>query len=128
MVRQRPQLLLDQLERAPERRAARQRLVEIERPRIEPHREQAGEPAHRAREVDVREHLLAAVSLEIEQHRMACRGWRRGQPPAPVRHRQHQAGQQHVVDAAMERGRHPRQQRPGDRGRQCERETARPCR
>ena len=120
MVRQRPQLLLDQLERAPERRPARQRLVEIERPRIEPHREQAGEPAHRARQVHVREHLLAAVSLEIEQQRMARLAGAAATPPAPVRHRQHQAGQQHVVDAAMERRRHTRQQCPGDRGRQCE--------
>ena len=32
-------------------------------------------------------------------------------PPAPVRHRQRKPGQQHVVDAAMERRRHPRQQR-----------------
>ena len=45
-------------------------------------------------------------------------------PPAPVRHRHHQAGQQHIVDAAMEGRRQPGQQRAGDGGRQRERELA----
>ena len=45
-------------------------------------------------------------------------------PPAPLRNRQHQAGQQHIVDAAMEGRRHSRQQRPRDRSRQREREMA----
>ena len=43
-------------------------------------------------------------------------------PPAPVRHRQHQARQQHIVDAAMERRRHPRQQRFRHRSRQRQRQ------
>ena len=38
---------------------------------IEADREQAGEPADRAREIDVVEDLLAAMSLEIEQDGIA---------------------------------------------------------
>ena len=50
-------------------------------------------------------------------------------PPRPrrrhqSRNRHHQAGQQHIVDAAMEGRRHPRQQRPRERSRQREREMA----
>ena len=115
VVGQCPQLLLDQLERTAERRTAGHRLRQIERPGIEPHRHQAGEPAHRARQLRVREHLLAAVALQIDQHSAA-------RPatvlPAPVRDRHRQAGQQHLVDAAVERRRHPAQQWPGDRRRQ----------
>ena len=122
IVRHRVQLLLDDLERAPERRTARQGLREIERARIESHREQAGEPADRAREVHIRKNLLAAMTLKIDQHRIAGAPTT---PPAPVRNRQHQAGQQHIVDAAMKRRRHPRQQRARDRSRQCERELPR---
>ena len=120
VVGQRAQLFLDGLERAPERPAARHRLLDIERAGVEPHREQAGEPAHRARQVDILEHLLAPMSLEVEQHRAARSP---PAPPAPVRNRHHQAGQQHIVDAAMEGRRHPRQQRSRERRRQRERET-----
>ncbi len=120
VVGQRPQLLLDQLERPPERGPARQRLLQIEPAEIEPQREQAGEPAHRARELDIRKHLLAPVTLQIEQHRSARAA---APPPAPVRNRHRQPGQQHVVDAAMERRRHPRQQRRRELGRQREREV-----
>ena len=127
------QLFLDDLERTGKRRAARHGLLEIERAGIEPHREQAGEPAHRAREVDIPEDILATVTLEIEQHRMACTLTRTctltricapAMPPAPVRHRHHQAGQQHIVDAAMEGRRQAGQQRAGEGGRQRERELA----
>ena len=58
----------------------------------------------------------------VEQHRMAAAphpGIRRAltmttlhMPPAPVRHRNHQRGQQHVLDAAMKQRRHPGRQRP----------------
>ena len=48
-------------------------------------------------------------------------------PPAPVRNRKRKPGQQHVVDAAMEHRRHPRQQRIRHRGRQRQPSDARPC-
>src|SRR6185295_85120 len=63
VVGQRAQLFLDGLERAPERPAPRHRLLDIERAGVEPYREQAGEPAHRARQVDIPKHLLAPMSL-----------------------------------------------------------------
>ena len=80
----RPQLLLDRLQRPAQRRPARQRLLQIEQARIEPHRIEAGEPAHRPRQINVRRHRLAArhfltakrfltaMPFEIEQHRMAA--------------------------------------------------------
>ena len=121
VVGHRPQLLLDRFERVPERRAARQGFVEIKPARIKPHREQAGEPADRAREVDVGKNLLAAVPLQIKQNRRAGAPLT---PPAPVRNSQYQAGQQHIVDPAMEGRRNPGQQSPRDRSRQREREMA----
>ena len=62
------------------------------------------------------------MALEIEQHRIAGASIL---PPAPVRNGQDQTGQQHIVDAAMKRRRHPRQQRSRDRSRQREREMTR---
>src|SRR5882757_4125048 len=56
MIAQAAQLLLDVLKRGPERRPSRKRLVEIDGARIEPHRIEAGEPAHGARQIDVVEH------------------------------------------------------------------------
>jgi hypothetical protein len=41
-------------------------------------------------------------------------------PPGPVRDRDRQAGEQHIVDAAVEGRGQPRQQRAGDRSRQRE--------
>ena len=122
VVRYRMQLLLDGFERAPERRTARQGFVEIERARIKPHREQTGEPANRAREVDVGKNLLAAVALQIEQHRIALIPPLPPLPPAPVRNSQHQTGQQHIVDATMEGRRNAGQQSLRDGSRQRERE------
>ena len=132
MVGQRAQLLLDRLQRPPKLRPAGQRRRDIARAGIEPHRKQAGEPAHRAREIDIGKHLLAAVTLHIQQHRIAGppllrvgRSLRRrtgAMPPAPVGNRHRQAGQQDVIDAAMKRRRHPRQQRLGDRRRQRQRD------
>jgi hypothetical protein len=117
------QLFFDNLECAPERRAARQGLREVNRARIKSHREQAREPAERAREVHIRKNFLAAMTLKINQHRSAGASTT---PPAPVRNSQHQAGQKNIVDATMKRRRHPRQQRPRDRSRQCERELPGP--
>src|SRR6185503_16316086 len=72
MSRHRAQLFLDRLECTPQRRPARQRIGQIQHTRIEPHRIKTGEPAHRPCQVDAREHLfLAAVTLQIDQHRMA---------------------------------------------------------
>jgi hypothetical protein len=122
VVRHRPQLLLDRFERAPERRTARQGFVEIERARIKPQRKQAGEPPDRAREVDVGKNLFAAVPLQIKQN---GRAGAPVTPPAPVRNRQYQARQQHLVDAAMEGRRNAGQQSPRDRSRQREREMPR---
>src|SRR5262249_28335205 len=68
VVGQCPQLLLDRLQRAPERRTARQRLLQIERTGIQPHREQAGKPAHRARKVDIGKYLLAPVPFQVDEH------------------------------------------------------------
>ena len=121
IVRHRAQLFLDGLERAPERRPARQGLRKIKRPGIKPHRIQAREPAERAREVHVRKNLLAAMPFEIDQHRSAGATT---MPPAPPRNSQHQAGQQHIIDAAVKRRRHPRQQGPRDRSRQPQREVS----
>jgi hypothetical protein len=121
MVRHRAQLLLDGLERAPERRPTRQGPRKINRPGIKPHRIQAREPAQRARQVHVRKNLLAAMPLEIHQHRSAGATTT---PPAPPRNRQHKAGQQHIIDAAVKRRRHPRQQGPRDRSRKPQREMS----
>src|SRR5256885_8015324 len=65
VVRQRTQLFLHHLERAAKRRATGQDLVEIERAEIEAHRKLAGEPAHRAREIDVFENLLDRKSTRL---------------------------------------------------------------
>src|SRR5262249_42411739 len=59
------QLLLDQLERPPKRRTAAQSLLNINPAHIQPHRIEAGEPAHRARKIDIPRHLLPPVSLPI---------------------------------------------------------------
>ena len=154
IVGQRAQLLLDGLERTAGRNAARQRVVEIEHvrieraliespriesTRIEPQRVKAGEPAHRAGEVEPRGDLLAAMllaakfftakflasmSLDIQQHGVPLTA-ATAMPAAPVRNRERQTGQQHVVDARMEGGRNAGQQRCRHLGRQRERELLR---
>src|SRR6266478_6595477 len=80
------QLLLDQLERPPKRRTAAQSLLNIYPAHIQPHRVEAGEPAYRARKIDIRRHLLAPVTLHINQHRgtgatATAPAPRRPQPP-----------------------------------------------
>ena len=87
---------------------------------IEPDGEHGGEPTDGARKIDLRPDVLAAMTFQIEQHRPACAPV----PPTPVGERQHQAGQQHIIHAAMERGRHTGEQRSGDGSRQREREMA----
>jgi hypothetical protein len=130
LLRNRPQLLLDALQRTAERHAARQRRRYIHDTGIEPHWIKAGEPAHRPGQVGIREHLLAAMTLDVDQNRRTSvaviernAGTRRTiLPPLPIDDGQYQSGQQHLVDAAMECRRHPRQQRLGHRGRQRQRQ------
>ncbi len=103
----------------------------IKRTWIKPHRVKAGEPPHRARQVEVGGDLLAAkllaakflaaMTLDIDQHGGPVAA-AAAMPPAPVRDRQRQAGQQHIVDAGMERRRHAGQQRPRHAGGQRQRE------
>src|SRR5262245_25298183 len=98
-VRNRAQLLLDALERHSQGRPPSQGLVEVERSGIEAHREQAGEPAHRPRQVDTGKNLLTTMTLKIEKHAGARVATALA---APFDDRQCQRGQQHLVDAAME--------------------------
>jgi len=64
------------------------------------------------------------VPFQIKQNRRAGAPV---MPPAPVRNSQYQAGQQHIIDATMEGRHNAGQQSPRDRGRQREREMARPA-
>ena len=125
VVPERAQLLLDALERTPERRPTRHRLRQIDPAGIEPHRIKAGEPPDRAREIDIGKNLLPPMPLQIDQHRLADAP---AAPPAPLRQRNRQRGQQHVVDAAMERRRHPRQQRARRPATAASASDGRPCR
>ena len=115
MLGHRVQLFLDQLKRTPKCRAASHRLFDIEGARIEPHRIEAREPAHRARKLNAGEYLLAPVALDIDQNRIAGA---LSAPPAPLGNRHRQARQQHIVDPGIERRRYSRQQRSGHRCRQ----------
>ncbi len=107
-------LFFDELERPPQRRTSRQCLSNINPARIQPYREQAGEPSHRARKVDVRQHLLAPVTLHINQHRMVRPP---PTPPTPLHNRQGKRSQQRMVDPGMERPSYPLEQRLRDRSR-----------
>src|SRR5262249_37150069 len=122
VARHRPQLLLDPLERPPKPRSAPQSLLNIKSANIQPHRVEAGEPAHRAREINIRPHLLAPVTLHINNHPSAAATTA---APTPLRNRQRKPSEQHMLDAAMERRRHPRQQRLRQRNRQRQREPTR---
>src|SRR5262249_21536175 len=108
VARHRPQLLLDPLERPPKRRSAPQSLLNIKSANIQPHREEAGEPAHRARETNTRPPPLAPVTLHINNHPSAAATTA---APTPLRNRQRKPSEQHMLDAAMKRRRHPCQQR-----------------
>src|SRR5262249_7655121 len=122
VARHRAQLLLDQLERTPKPRTPRQGLLNINPAHIQPHRVEAGEPAHRARQINIRPHLLAPVTLNIDHHPSAGATTT---APTPLRKGQSKPSEQHMVDAAMERRRNPRQQRLRERNRQREREPTR---
>src|SRR5262249_50330364 len=101
---------------------APQSLLNINPANIQPHRVEAGEPAHRAREINIRPHLLAPVTLHINNHPSAAATTA---APTPLRNRQRKPSEQHMLDAAMERRRHPRQQRLRQRNRQRQREPTR---
>src|SRR5262249_58527791 len=62
VVRNRAQLLLDQLERTPKRRSPRQRLSKINTPDIQPHRAYADQPPPRARQIHSRRCLLPTTT------------------------------------------------------------------
>src|SRR5262249_49183153 len=83
---------------------------------------EAGEPANRARQIDIRPHLLAPVTLNIHHHPSAGA---MTTAPTPLRKGQRKPSEQHMVDAAMERRRYPRQQRLRERNRKREREPTR---
>src|SRR5262249_61383806 len=104
VARPRAQLLLDQLERTPKPRPPRQCLLNINPTHIQPHRVEAGEPANRARQIDIRPHLLAPVTLRIHHHPSAGATTT---APTPLRKGQRKPSEQHMVDAAMERRRYP---------------------
>ena len=115
-------MLLDALDRSTQRRSPSHRLRNINRPGIKPYRVQAGEPPHRPRQINIGKNLLPAVTFQIDKHRRPARPTA---PPAPVRNRNHQAAQQHIVDAAMKRRRDLRQQRSRQRRRQLHRQMPR---
>ena len=117
----RPQLLLDRLERPAKRGAPRQRIRKLDPRHIQPDRIEAREPAHRPRQVE-RPKLLAAVTLDIHQHRRPAPT---PAPPAPVAQRNRKSGQQHLLHAAMKARRHLRQQRLRHRSRQRHLQMAR---
>src|SRR5262249_6655903 len=127
VARHRPQLLLDPLERPPKRRSAPQSLLNIKSANIKPAntkppRVEAGDPPHRAREINIRPPLLAPVTLHINNHPSAAATTA---APTPLRNRQRKPSEQHMLDAAMERRRHPCQQRLRQRNRQRQREPTR---
>ncbi|RCM47281.1 hypothetical protein PA82_05535 [Pseudomonas aeruginosa] len=104
LVRHAAQLLLDRL----------QRLAEV-RGRGQAQREQAGEPAHRAAQVDGLAEVLAAVPFELHQHAGVA---------APAAGRTGQGGQQQVVDLGPVGRRGFLQQLPGTLGVQGQDELA----
>ncbi len=80
------------------------------------HREKAGEPADRAREINIIEQIFAAVAFERDQQRARARP---GRPGA------HERGQQHIVDLGMVGLGHLLEQRAGLIGAQRDRDAAR---
>src|SRR5262249_50927906 len=81
------QLLLDPLERTPKRRAPSKRLPNINIPRIQPHRIKAGEPPHRARQINLAKNLLTTVTLKRQPNRRAAIP--SSAPPTPLHNRKH---------------------------------------
>src|SRR5262249_24810538 len=120
--RHRAPLLPHQLEPPPKPRTPRQCLLNINPTHTQPHRVEAGEPANCARQIDIRPHLLAPVTLHIHHHTSAGATTT---APTPLRKGQRKPSEQHMVDAAMERRRYPRQQRLRERNRKRERAPTR---
>src|SRR5262249_1365003 len=116
VARHRPHLLLDPLKPPPN---PAQSPPNITPAPTQPPRVAAGEPAHRAREINTRPPLLAPVPLHINNPPSAAATTA---APTPLRNRQRKPSEQHMLDAAMERRRHPRQQRLRQRNRQRQRE------
>src|SRR5262249_8399435 len=84
VARHRAQLLLDTLARPPKRRPAPQSPLNITPAHIQSHRIEAGDPPPRARKIDIRRHLLAPVTLHINQHRST--GAATATAPTPLRY------------------------------------------
>lgn len=117
VVGDRPQLLLDRLDRPAGGRAARERVRLVDAGQVEAHREHRGEPSDRAGQIRAgRQLLVPAVSFEPHQHR----GGGHAPRPAPPGQGEGQAGQQSVVDTAAEDRGHRVQQRFGDIGGQAD--------
>ena len=95
VARERPQPLLDALERLPRRGSARERARDVHSGERQPHRVFGGEPADGPAEVgvDSAEFLLASVSFDPYDHVL---------PPGPGGDRQPEPGQQHLVRAGAE--------------------------
>src|SRR5262249_35769691 len=131
VARHRPQLLLDPLERPTKRRSAPQSLLNIKPANIQPHRVKAGEPAHRAREINIRPHLLAPVTLHINHHPSALPPPPPPRPPPPPaappppQTRQRNPIQHHMLDAEMDPRRPPPHHRRRRRTRQRQRDPPR---
>src|SRR5262249_61170003 len=102
--------------------SASQTLPNINPAHIQPRRVEAGEPAPRAREINTRPPPPAPVTLHINNHPSAAATTA---APTPLRNRQRKPSEQHMLDAAMERRRHPCQQRLRQRNRQRQREPTR---
>src|SRR5690606_39405116 len=77
-------------------------------------------PADGAGEVHAGDDLLAAVPLQVDEHGGLVTG---AALAAPLGDGQGQAGQQHVVDAAVEGGGDLGEERAGDVGGQVERQV-----
>ena len=117
VVRHRPQLFLDGLDRPSGGRTAGERVRHVDAREVEPYGEHRGEPADRARQVRAGHQVLfPAVSLQPDQRRVR-RGPGHAPGPAPAGQRQREAGQQPVVGAAAEHRGHRVQQGLGDVGR-----------
>src|SRR5262249_14579739 len=108
VARQRAQLLLDQLERPPKPRTPRQGLLNINPAHIQPHRVEAGEPAHRARQINPRPPPPPPAPHNIAHPPSAGAPTR---APTPLRRAKRKPSEQHMLDAEREPRRTPRQQR-----------------
>ncbi|MNV65869.1 hypothetical protein D3C71_1585910 [compost metagenome] len=98
------QLLLALLERLPQVSASTQCIMEVDALQIQAHREDAGEPAYCAREIQSVKNLLAAVAFQMKEDAVgtAC-----GIAAlAPIGDGQCKGCQQHIIDAAVKERRY----------------------